>query len=228
MDCSFNQKIYCPNGKLSSKAFSNFNHKIFSHRSNWRTNSVSKSFESILARTFYTSHPNIQQDKVTQCIQRWDYKSFLDVQSDDSSPPFPLDRRKLKIALYEKWYQGFTNRVSSWPIQFFPSKNHLIAAFKMNFTHQLTQIITGHYPLNYFLNKIGKGRSGECICGENETCNHFLFTCPVYFLQHFGMKLELHSLGINFPFCPSSVISDKLLRKCLNRFLYSTRRLVWC
>ncbi|KAK2727782.1 hypothetical protein QYM36_008316 [Artemia franciscana] len=37
-------------------------------------------------------------------------KVFLDVQSDDSSPPFPLARRKLKIALYEKWHQGFTNR----------------------------------------------------------------------------------------------------------------------
>ncbi|KAK2708825.1 hypothetical protein QYM36_014445 [Artemia franciscana] len=33
-------------------------------------------------------------------------KKILDVQSDDSSPPFPLDRRKLKIALYENWYQG--------------------------------------------------------------------------------------------------------------------------
>ena len=67
----------------------------------------------------------------------------------------------------------------------------------MNITHQLTQIITEHCRLNYFLSKIGKARSGECIYGESETCSHFLFTCPVYFLQRFGMELELHSLGMN-------------------------------
>ncbi|KAK2724611.1 hypothetical protein QYM36_001189 [Artemia franciscana] len=34
---------------------------------------------------------------------------FLDVHSDDSSNLFPLDRRKLKIALYEKWHQDIEN-----------------------------------------------------------------------------------------------------------------------
>ena len=98
----------------------------------------------------------------------------------------------------------------------------------MNITHQQTQIMTGHCRLNYFLNKIGKVRSGDCLPGESETCSHFLFTCSFYFLQRFGMALELHSLGINYPFFPNSVISDKVLRKCLNRILYSSRRLVRC
>ena len=106
---------------------------------------------------------------------------FLDVHSDDSSNLFPLDRRKLKIALYEKWHQGFTNGVCSWPLLFFPTKDHLIAASKMNITHQLTQIITGYCWLNYFLNKTGKDRSREYICGESKTFTQFLFTCPVYF-----------------------------------------------
>ena len=54
----------------------------------------------------------------------------------------------------------------------------------------------------------------------SETCCHFLFNCPVYFSQCFGMELELQSLGLNFPFCPSSVVSDKVLRKCLKIFVF--------
>ena len=138
--------------------------------------------------------------------------------------PFQLNRSVLKNALYNKWYVIFENYMSSWPVRFFKCKEDLICAQKLEPSYILTQFITGHSKLNYFLHRIGMTDSPTCECGCIENCEHVLYDCPFYVRQRFNMIFELREHNVSFPFDLSLIIGDKNVRNIVKKFLYNTNR----
>ena len=56
---------------------------------------------------------------------------------------------------------------------------HWWASFSFkSFSHKITQVLTGHCKLNFFLNSIGKTLDPTCSCRKGiETVNHYLLKC---------------------------------------------------
>jgi hypothetical protein len=129
----------------------------------------------------------------------------------------------------EKWASSWKKaprgiKMSTWDSTT-PSNNFLntisFNKFSRNDSSLLTQLYTGHVPLNSYLHRFKLVDSPRCpACGAaSETTNHFLFTCPVYAYERWPLKnnckgeLTLHKL-----------LSDRKLTTSLLTYIKSTER----
>ena len=58
----------------------------------------------------------------------------------------------------------------------------------------LLQLASGHHQLNHHLCKFNDNVSANCLCGEKEDADHFLFTCECYSRYRFDLLKELNSI----------------------------------
>lgn len=75
-----------------------------------------------------------------------------------------------------------------------------IAKLPRKHTSIITQLITGHAPLNKHLHRIGKVDSATCPCchEHDETITHFLLHCPVHRHARALMMAEIADNEQNF------------------------------
>ena len=138
---------------------------------------------------------------------------------------FHINRKALKNILYGRWYEEFKNKVSSWSIRFFASTEDLLAVCKVQPSYHLTQIITGHCRLNFFLHRINKIDTELCLCGVNETCSHFLFECPIFVRERLELIFHLNSINVPFPFNLDLIFKFRNVRNILLEYIRKTKRL---
>jgi ribonuclease HI len=86
----------------------------------------------------------------------------------------------------------------------------------------LTQLRTGHLPLNAHLHRIGKAESPECeACGyRQETVLHFLALCPAYEEFRGPLKRKLRGRATEL----RSLIANPNVFPLLLRFIAATKR----
>lgn len=93
-------------------------------------------------------------------------------------------------------------------------------------SHQITQLLTGHCQLNYHFFKIKKISSPVCSCGlEDETVEHFIYTCHRFSSQRQSLKEACLKLIPVFPPPLSALATTPVIWKELLHFLKATRRL---
>lgn len=132
---------------------------------------------------------------------------------------------ELKSLIAERWSNSPRYRTHS---KFFPSLPStsfakLTEGLPRRHVSILTQLRSGHAPLQYHLHKLGKVPSPLCpTCGiEKETVHHFLMTCPGY--RHFRdvMRFELGRPA----FTTAKLLNSRRTMKPLFKFINRTRRL---
>ena len=78
-------------------------------------------------------------------------------------------QRRVDLELTDHQVTEIDKDVMSWRIYNFKGSNHI------------TRLITGHHFLNSFQAKVNPTRiSRNCLCGQVETLNHYLFLCQKY------------------------------------------------
>ena len=131
-------------------------------------------------------------------------------------------RKKSKSMLTERWEQSENGRLTH---DFIPSETpqHVYE----NNSHKMTQILTGHCRLNFYLNSIGKSLNPVCDCGlAIETVPHYLFYCPLENENRANTLIKTcFQLGLSFPPNPAALISNKVLYCSLQFFLSRSSRL---
>lgn len=131
-------------------------------------------------------------------------------------------RKKSKSMLTKRWEQSENGRITH---DFIPSETpqHVYE----NNSHKMTQILTGHCRLKFFLNSIGKSLNPVCDCGlAIETVPHYLFYCPFENENRANTLIKTcFQLGLSFPPNPAALISNKVLYCSLQSFLSRSSRL---
>ena len=92
---------------------------------------------------------------------------------------------------------------------------------------KMTQTITGHSRLNFYLSSIGKSVNPVCACEKFiETVSHYLFRCEIESENRADTLIKsCFQEGIQFPPKPELLISNKTLFKSLQTFLNRSSRL---
>ena len=98
---------------------------------------------------------------------------------------------------------------------------------KNRFGYKMTQTITGHSRLNFYLSSIGKSVNPVCACEKFiETVSHYLFRCEIESENRADTLIKsCFQEGIQFPPKPELLISNKTLFKSLQTFLNRSSRL---
>ena len=94
-------------------------------------------------------------------------------------------------------------------------------------SHKLTQVLTGHCKLNFFLNSIGKTLDPSCPCGKGiETVHHYLWVCQLEELNRTNtIRRACFSQGIPYPPKNNLLLQNQVLFKALCKFLSNSCRL---
>ena len=102
-------------------------------------------------------------------------------------------RQLLNSLNVEYWQSRIGHRQSKLLIN--PKLHTNITLFNRKLTKSLIGFLTGHYPTNHYLHKIGKWNNPNCrLCGyRDETTLHLLLECPAI------ARIRLNLLGIPFP-----------------------------
>jgi len=91
---------------------------------------------------------------------------------------------KLKRLAAKVWERSPRYQRMNLMVPGLPSASYFnsIAKLPRKHTSIITQLITGHAPLNKHLHRIGKADSATCPCchEHEETITHFLLHCPVH------------------------------------------------
>jgi hypothetical protein len=97
-----------------------------------------------------------------------------------------------------------------------------IAKLPRKHTSIITQLITGHAPLNKHLHHIGKADSAACPCchEHEETITHFLLHCPVHRQARILMMAEISDNEQNL----AGLFATHKNRKQLLNFVSQTTR----
>jgi len=97
-----------------------------------------------------------------------------------------------------------------------------IAKLPRKHTSIITQLITGHAPLNKHLHHIGKADSATCPCchEHEETIIHFLLHCPVHWQARALMMAEISDNEQNL----AGLFATHENRKQLLNFISKTTR----
>ena len=131
-------------------------------------------------------------------------------------------RKKSKFLLTERWEQSENGRLTH---DFIPREtpNHV---YESN-SHKMTQVLTGHCRLKFYLSSIGKSLNPVCDCGlAIETVPHYLFYCPLENENRTNSLIKAcFQLGLSFPPNPAVLISNKVLYSSLQSFLSRSSRL---
>ena len=107
-----------------------------------------------------------------------------------------------------------------------PSDNylHIIDQLRRNQASLLTQLRTGHIPLNAVLHRIERSETADCPhCkdGIRETVHHFLLTCPTYAGPRRLLQARLKRDTSSIPF----LIGTRKGIPHLLRYISDTKRL---
>jgi ribonuclease HI len=162
-----------------------------------------------------------------------------DSSPNDELPPFlrkkPLPtsiaatRQFLKKKAKARWINEWTTSPRSARIhkidRSLPSNDylHIIDQLRRNQASILTQLRTGHIPLNVVLHRIKKAESPNCPhCnnGYKETIFHFLLTCPHYSNARRILQAQLRRKASSIPF----LLGSRTGIPHLLRFISDTKR----
>ena len=139
------------------------------------------------------------------------------------SLPISHLKRTLKEDTISNWEKSWqTNNSTCATFLPFPMK----VKSKHTDCHQLTQILTGHNKLNFYLQSYGIRESSICDCGEAiEDTDHFLFYCSNYRVLRQNMRDVCELLMLKWPPERSELFANPLLLKELKIFLKRSKRL---
>ena len=122
-----------------------------------------------------------------------------------------------------RWQKSTNGQVTH---SFIPDSipKHLISK---TFSHKLTQVLTGHCKLNFFLNSIGKTLDPSCPCGKGiETVHHYLWECQLEEVNRAStIRKACFSQGIPCPPKINLLLQNEILFKALCKFLSNSCRL---
>jgi len=132
--------------------------------------------------------------------------------------------RKKTNALWKKeWAESTKGAITK---KFFPSPTDAFILERTYISHQTTQLLTGHCQLNYYFFKIKKITSPLCDCGhENETIEHYLFSCTRFTTQRKLLKDVWWKNTAVYPPPLSTIATTPAIWKELLQFVKATRRL---
>jgi len=123
------------------------------------------------------------------------------------------------------WNQRFTESSKSSKLKSF----YRLDKFhhnKIRLDFKLTQLITGHNRLNYYLQSIGASDTSICQCGKNvEDEKHFLYECDIYKADRNEMKEKCKMLCLQWPPPFYELVENPLLLDALHSYLNATKRL---
>ena len=126
-----------------------------------------------------------------------------------------------KSAFREKWQNKWNNSIKGrLTREFLPSY------VSNTYDHKLTQILSGHCRLNYYLHLIDAKPSPLCRCLQGiESVDHYLFFCTKEDSNRQKTLLPAcRILNLQFPPAKHQITSDILLFRALKLFLrYSSR-----
>jgi len=92
--------------------------------------------------------------------------------------------------------------------------------------HEITQIITGHCRLNFYLQSIGVADSSICRCGDDiENIPHFIYYCTRYTEERSDLIEVCNKMKVKWPPRPNIIVENKTLLKHFIIFLKKTGRL---
>ena len=132
-------------------------------------------------------------------------------------------KSKSKSTWLDRWRTSDNGRITH---SFIPDSmpKHLLSK---SLSHKITQVLTGHCKLNFFLNSIGKTLDPSCSCGKGiETINHYLWVCINEEVNRINtLKKACFSQGIPYP--PENVLlfENPVLFQALGKFLSNSCRL---
>jgi ribonuclease HI len=99
---------------------------------------------------------------------------------------------------------------------------------KINFNcYQLTQLITGHNKLNFYLQNFGIIDSSLCSCGQGvEDYNHYLYDCSNFDQIRLSLKdICKNWLLLDWPPKPYELVQNPLLLFELKKYIINSKRL---
>lgn len=110
--------------------------------------------------------------------------------------------------------------------KFFPAPVDAHRLKGVYISHQVTQLLTGHCQLNQQSFKLKKIQSPICDCGsEEESIEHFLFTCSRFTAQRKFLKEACEKKEKNYPPSLAAVAKSAVIWKEVLKFIKETRRL---
>ena len=133
-------------------------------------------------------------------------KSFL-LQSSIFYPlnaPKSYIKRKLRIDTLNTWNRIWSlSEKGSWTRKIFPSveQRQKIGKIKHNFIR--TQFLSNHGKFGAYLHRFRIRRYPDCICGEEQDCEHLLFRC--LHTRDTTLKLEHDCIQRGLDYTPESI-----------------------
>ena len=156
-------------------------------------------------------------------------ESTLNPSCTKQEPSLPLShlknvvKSKSKLSWLNRWRSSDNGRIT---YSFIPGSipKHLLSK---SFSHKITQVLTGHCKLNFYLNSIGKTLDPTCSCGKGiETVNHYLWNCENEELNRSDtIKRACFTQGIPYPPDNKLLVENPVLFQALSRFLSNSSRL---
>ena len=132
-------------------------------------------------------------------------------------------KTKSKSTWLDRWRTSDNSRITH---SFIPDSmpKHLLSK---SLSHKITQVLTGHCKLNFFLNSIGKTLDPSCSCGKGiKTINHYLWVCINEEINRNNtLKKACFSQGIPYPPENLLLFENPVLFQALGKFLSNSCRL---
>jgi len=143
--------------------------------------------------------------------------------------PFSISdlKKKVKVISNSNWLDRWNSCTNGRQTHLFIPHNAPSHIINFNFSHKVTQILTGHCKLNFYLSNVGKSINPVCVCGKAiDTVSHYLFKCTLEGENRIKTIIKAcFSQGIPFPPNPVSLINNIVLFKSLQSFLKNSPRL---
>ena len=136
----------------------------------------------------------------------------------------PIIRKEVLDLWEAEWTESTDKNINCK--QFFPKPGNARVLRRSMITYELTQVLTGHCRLNFYLHKINRKSSPRCACGATEeTVTHFVFECT----NHANHRMDFQALCVaefhRYPPQLSDIASNVNIWKSFVTFITSTKRL---
>ena len=104
-------------------------------------------------------------------------------------------KRELALVWGTRWNNAATGRLTHAFIPTITIRDSIPAAMD----YRLVQLITGHGNLKAYLHRIGKSETDTCQCGQPDTPEHVIFTCPLEEVARGLADIYLTLHGLRWP-----------------------------
>ena len=157
-------------------------------------------------------------------------KSYANFNCSTYFLPFPVSSMKQNVRKINRkkwqliWDQSTKGRTT---YEFLQSVELPASYLRSTVSHKLTQILTGHCCLNFYLSTIGRASTPVCKCKQGiETIDHYLFKCTLHKeIREQSLIPACNTLLIPFPPTKSDIMKNELLLHALKSFLNKSKRL---